>query len=327
MAVELAIGYRNGALEENAVVQEAASGFESVEKLIRLLSQSSQAPAGSELEMDCRAVADVAVNKFKRVISLLGRTRTGHARFRRAPLASPPANQTKEGSESATKVYCPRPIQQVPLAGSHPNPLHHLQSQHDQMMIVNRVVERKDSVSKTINFSYSPAISGGTSFMSSLTGDTDVKQPSSSSPAFHISHLSQVSSAGRPPLSTSSLKRKCSSSENAGSGRCSGSSGRCHCSKKRKLRLKRVVRVPAISSKMADIPPDDYSWRKYGQKPIKGSPYPRGYYKCSSVRGCPARKHVERALDDPTMLTVTYEGEHNHSLSVGETAGLILESS
>lgn len=53
----------------------------------------------------------------------------------------------------------------------------------------------------------------------------------------------------------------------------------------------------------------------------------RGYYKCSSVRGCPARKHVERALDDPTMLIVTYEGEHNHSLSVAETSSLILESS
>lgn len=39
----------------------------------------------------------------------------------------------------------------------------------------------------------------------------------------------------------------------------------------------------------------------------------RGYYKCSSVRGCPARKHVERAPDDPTMLIVTYEGEHYHN--------------
>jgi hypothetical protein len=53
----------------------------------------------------------------------------------------------------------------------------------------------------------------------------------------------------------------------------------------------------------------------------------RGYYKCSSVRGCPARKHVERALDDTSMLVVTYEGEHNHSLSAADATNLILESS
>ncbi|KAL6984383.1 putative WRKY transcription factor 7 [Sarracenia purpurea var. burkii] len=122
-----------------------------------------------------------------------------------------------------------------------------------------------------------PAISAANSFMSSLTGDADSKQqqPSSSS-VFRISNLSQVSSVGKPSLSSSSLKRKCGSSENAASGKCSGgSSDRCHCSKRRKLRMKRVVRVPAISSKMSDIPPDDYSWRKYDQKPIKGSPHPR----------------------------------------------------
>jgi len=35
------------------------------------------------------------------------------------------------------------------------------------------------------------------------------------------------------------------------------------------------VRVPCISSRIADIPADEYSWRKYGSKPIKGTPHPR----------------------------------------------------
>ncbi|WMV17076.1 hypothetical protein MTR67_010461 [Solanum verrucosum] len=324
MAVELMMDYRNnrnsttncinfvGKLEEKSVVQEAASGLESVEKLIRLLSetQSQQIQQRNKSPMEIEMVADAAVTKFKKVISLLDRNRTGHARFRRAPLASAnplPMNSSKDFVD--TKVYSPTPIQQVPLINyDHFNPL----------------------VPKTISFSYSPEMSRTNSFnISSLTGETESKQHSSSNSAFQITNLSsQVSnSAGKPPLSSSSLKRKCSLSENAVSGKCSGSSGRCHCSKRRKLRLKRVVRVPAISMKLSDIPPDDYSWRKYGQKPIKGSPHPRGYYKCSSVRGCPARKHVERALDDPTMLIVTYEGEHNHSLSVAETSSLILESS
>ncbi|KAK6134334.1 hypothetical protein DH2020_031957 [Rehmannia glutinosa] len=61
-------------------------------------------------------------------------------------------------------------------------------------------------------------------------------------------------------------------------------------------------------------PPDSWSWRKYGQKPIKGSPYPRGYYRCSSSKGCPARKQVERSRLDPTTLLITYSCEHNHPI-------------
>ncbi|CAA2934985.1 WRKY transcription factor 22-like [Olea europaea var. sylvestris] len=80
-------------------------------------------------------------------------------------------------------------------------------------------------------------------------------------------------------------------------------------SKRRKNHMKRVCDVPADS-----LSNDMWSWRKYGQKPIKGSPYPRGYYKCSTSKGCMARKQVERNRSDPGMFIVTYTAEHNHPM-------------
>lgn len=83
---------------------------------------------------------------------------------------------------------------------------------------------------------------------------------------------------------------------------------------------KRVVSIPIQKAEGTRVkgvsecapPSDSWAWRKYGQKPIKGSPYPRGYYRCSSSKGCPARKQVERSRVDPTTLVVTYTCEHNH---------------
>ncbi|KAK7318837.1 hypothetical protein RJT34_03544 [Clitoria ternatea] len=90
-------------------------------------------------------------------------------------------------------------------------------------------------------------------------------------------------------------------------------------SKRRKAIQKRVVQIPIKETEGCRLkgesntpPSDSWAWRKYGQKPIKGSPYPRGYYRCSSSKGCPARKQVERSRVDPTMLVVTYSSEHNH---------------
>ncbi|XP_031128796.1 WRKY transcription factor 22-like [Ipomoea triloba] len=80
-------------------------------------------------------------------------------------------------------------------------------------------------------------------------------------------------------------------------------------SKRRKNQLKRVCQVPAEA-----LSSDVWSWRKYGQKPIKGSPYPRGYYRCSTSKGCLARKQVERNRSDPSMFIVTYTAEHNHPM-------------
>ncbi|KAJ7524990.1 hypothetical protein O6H91_17G031000 [Diphasiastrum complanatum] len=88
-------------------------------------------------------------------------------------------------------------------------------------------------------------------------------------------------------------------------------------SKRRKVQEKRIVCVP-VSPEIAGrtnggcLSSDMWAWRKYGQKPIKGSPYPRGYYRCSSSKGCSARKQVERSRTDPSMLIITYTSDHNH---------------
>lgn len=61
----------------------------------------------------------------------------------------------------------------------------------------------------------------------------------------------------------------------------------------------------------ADKPADDgYNWRKYGQKPIKGSGYPRSYYKCTHHR-CLVKKKVERSSDG-RISQIIYKNEHNH---------------
>ncbi|KAE8707917.1 LRR-family protein [Hibiscus syriacus] len=276
MTVELMMVYGGagggniaGKMVETALKEASNSGIQVVEELINLMSKSRElfdqdVPlktfSPSESAMDIQAVTDKTVNSFKEVISLLGRPRIGHARFRRAPVF-----HQKQDSQQA--------VDKIQESGS---PFQYSFESKD------RCFGENESAS-AINFSSSRSLSAGNSTMSS------------------------------------SLKRKCNSLD-ATALNCGSSYGRCHCSKKRKSRVKKVIRVAAISSKIADIPPDDYSWRKYGQKPIKGSPHPRGYYKCSSVRGCAARKHVERALDDPTMLVVTYEADHNHSHNITDVS-------
>ncbi|XP_054824188.1 probable WRKY transcription factor 29 [Prosopis cineraria] len=78
------------------------------------------------------------------------------------------------------------------------------------------------------------------------------------------------------------------------------------CKRSKKNQNKRVVKQVK-----ADGLCDSWAWRKYGQKPIKGSPYPRSYYRCSSSKGCMARKQVERSHLDPEVFIVTYTAQHS----------------
>ena len=235
-------------MEENAVREAASAGLQSVEKLIKLLSQmDNHHSATSSLnnndsnknssirfdDSDYKAVADVAVNKFRKVISLLDRTRTGHARFRRGPLSSPlppPPPQPPQkpiihggGRSAFTRVHGGGGSQIQQRLPPLPQPK------------TAAAGERKDLAPTTINFSTSQQpISAANSYISSLTGDTESLPASMSSGGFQITNLSQVSSAGKPPLSSSSLKRKCNSVDDS---KCGGSSGRCHCSKRRSALL------------------------------------------------------------------------------------------
>ncbi|KAG4991443.1 hypothetical protein AAZX31_09G117900 [Glycine max] len=83
-------------------------------------------------------------------------------------------------------------------------------------------------------------------------------------------------------------------------------------SRKRKSQQKKMVCHVTAQNLSSDL----WAWRKYGQKPIKGSPYPRNYYRCSSCKGCAARKQVERSTSELNTFIVTYTGDHKHAKPV-----------
>ncbi|OMP05916.1 DNA-binding WRKY [Corchorus olitorius] len=83
--------------------------------------------------------------------------------------------------------------------------------------------------------------------------------------------------------------------------------------KPKKEKRQREPRVAFLTKSEIDHLEDGYRWRKYGQKAVKNSPYPRSYYRCTSQK-CGVKKRVERSFQDPSVVITTYEGQHNHHL-------------
>ncbi|KAL3508963.1 hypothetical protein ACH5RR_028364 [Cinchona calisaya] len=73
----------------------------------------------------------------------------------------------------------------------------------------------------------------------------------------------------------------------------------------------RQQRFAFVTKSEVDHLEDGYRWRKYGQKAVKNSPFPRSYYRCTSQK-CTVKKRVERSYQDPSVVITTYEGQHNH---------------
>ncbi|KAL1560966.1 hypothetical protein AAHA92_11114 [Salvia divinorum] len=69
--------------------------------------------------------------------------------------------------------------------------------------------------------------------------------------------------------------------------------------------------VGSAPSKVPDKGLDDgYSWRKYGQKLVKGNKFVRSYYKCT-YPNCQVKKQVEKSHDG-CKSDIKYLGNHHH---------------
>ncbi|RAL38578.1 hypothetical protein DM860_002556 [Cuscuta australis] len=81
--------------------------------------------------------------------------------------------------------------------------------------------------------------------------------------------------------------------------------------KKKIEKRQREPRYAFMTKSEIDHLDDGYRWRKYGQKAVKNSPFPRSYYRCTTT-GCGVKKRVERSLEDSAIVVTTYEGMHKH---------------
>ncbi|KAL0716841.1 hypothetical protein Bca4012_066163 [Brassica carinata] len=126
-----------------------------------------------------------------------------------------------------------------------------------------------------------------------------------------VSASSSSSEAGRPGEDSGKSQKKRELSEDASEE--NQSSKKVGKAKKKEEKKQREPRVSFMTKSEVDHLEDGYRWRKYGQKAVKNSQYPRSYYRCTTQR-CNVKKRVERSFQDPTVVITTYEGKHNHPI-------------
>lgn len=73
---------------------------------------------------------------------------------------------------------------------------------------------------------------------------------------------------------------------------------------------------------------DGHAWRKYGQKGILNTNYPRNYYRCTHKhdQGCQATKQVQQISENPTKYKLIYHGHHTCKSPL-KTPSIIIDDS
>ncbi|XP_065860547.1 probable WRKY transcription factor 57 isoform X2 [Euphorbia lathyris] len=167
------------------------------------------------------------------------------------------------------------------------------------------------------NLGFTPeSTSGG--LQRSVSGDV------TSSAGLGGSRIGNFSGGGGGDVSTPNPSVSSSSSEDPPE-KSTGSDGKPpEIPKVRKKGQKRIrqPRFAFMTKSEVDHLEDGYRWRKYGQKAVKNSPFPRSYYRCTNGK-CTVKKRVERSCEDPTIVITTYEGQHCHH-TVGFPRGGII---
>ncbi|URD84937.1 hypothetical protein MUK42_28789 [Musa troglodytarum] len=88
--------------------------------------------------------------------------------------------------------------------------------------------------------------------------------------------------------------------------------------KKRGEKRRREPRFAFMTKSEVDHLEDGYRWRKYGQKAVKNSPFPRSYYRCTS-QTCLVKKTVERSSQDPAIVSIEHISQEMTSSSVSSS--------
>ncbi|CAK7326178.1 unnamed protein product [Dovyalis caffra] len=154
---------------------------------------------------------------------------------------------------------------------------------------------------------------------SDLAGNLEIQRSSGAGPArSSVGGGGDFSSSNYPSVSSSSSEDPPEKSTGSG-GKPPEIPGKV---KRKGQKRIRQPRFAFMTKSEVDHLEDGYRWRKYGQKAVKNSPFPRSYYRCTNSK-CTVKKRVERSSEDPTIVITTYEGQHCHHTVGFPRGGLV----